>query len=43
MYVAEHLKSLQAYPPRQAADTLSMHKKLEETMAKLQQANASSN
>ncbi|WHO37676.1 arylsulfatase [Sphingobium sp. AP49] len=42
-YVAEHLKSLQAYPPRQAADTLSLHKALEAAMAKLEQANASSN
>ncbi|NYT40946.1 arylsulfatase [Sphingomonas sp. R-74633] len=42
-YIAEHLKSLQAYPPRQAADTLSMHKALETAMHKLENASASSN
>jgi arylsulfatase len=42
-FFAEHLKSLQAFPPRQAADTLSLHKALEGAMAKLENANASSN
>jgi arylsulfatase len=42
-YIAEHLKSLQAFPPRQAADTLSMHKALESAMTKLQNPAASSN
>lgn len=39
-YIAEHLQSLKKYPPRQAADTLSMHKALEEAMAKLSNPNA---
>jgi len=42
-FIAEHLKSLKAYPPRQAADTLSMHKALEEAMAKLDAPTAGSN
>jgi arylsulfatase A-like enzyme len=39
-FIAEHLVSLKAYPPRQAADTLSMHKALETAMAKLANPNA---
>jgi len=42
-FLAEHLVSLQKYPPRQAADTLSLHKALEGAMAKLEQPGASSN
>ena len=42
-FLAEHLVSLQKYPPRQAADTLSLHKALESAMAKLEQPAASSN
>ena len=42
-FIAEHLESLKAYPPRQAADTLSMHKALESAMAKLAAPNGSSN
>ena len=42
-YLAEHLISLQKYPPRQAADTLSLHKGLEMAMAKLANPAASSN
>ena len=42
-YLGEHLMSLQKYPPRQAADTLSMHKALESAMAKLQSPHGSSN
>ena len=42
-FIAEHLKSLQAYPPRQGADTLSMHKALETAMSKLQNPQGSSN
>jgi len=42
-FLAEHLKSLEAYPPRQAADTLSMKKALEETMKKLESPAKSSN
>jgi arylsulfatase len=42
-YLAEHLKSLQAFPPRQGADTLSLHKALEGAMAKLEQPVGSSN
>jgi arylsulfatase len=38
-FIAEHLESLKAYPPRQAADTLSMHKALETAMAKLANPN----
>jgi len=34
-FIAAHLKSLQEYPPRQASDTLSLHKALESAMAKL--------
>lgn len=33
------MPSLKAYPPRQAADTLSMHKALETAMAKLANPN----
>jgi len=42
-YMAEHLKSLQAFPPRQGADTLSLHTALEEAMSKLEQPSGSSN
>jgi arylsulfatase len=42
-FLAEHLQSLKAFPPRQAADTLSMHVALEHAMSKLQNATASSN
>jgi hypothetical protein len=42
-YIGEHLESLKAYPPRQAADTLSMHVALEAAMAKLANASVSSN
>jgi arylsulfatase A-like enzyme len=42
-FMVEHLKSLQAFPPRQGADTLSLHKALETAMAKLEQPIASSN
>jgi arylsulfatase A-like enzyme len=42
-YLATHLQSLQSYPPRQAADTLSMKKAIDETMKKLEAPNASSN
>jgi arylsulfatase len=41
--LAAHLKSLQDYPPRQAADTLSMKKAVEEAMKKLENPAASSN
>jgi len=42
-FIAEHILSLKAFPPRQAADTLSMHKALESAMQKLENAKASSN
>ncbi|WP_395621827.1 arylsulfatase [Sphingomonas daechungensis] len=42
-FLAEHLMSLQAYPPRQGADTLSMHVAIEKAMAKLENPGASSN
>ena len=38
-----HLKSLQDYPPRQGADTLSMKKAIEEAMKKMERPNGSSN
>ncbi|RJF91194.1 arylsulfatase [Sphingomonas cavernae] len=37
--IKEHLESLKAFPPRQAADTLSVHVALEKAMAKLANAN----
>jgi len=42
-FLAAHLKSLQDYPPRQGADTLSMQKAVEAAMKKLETPNASSN
>lgn len=42
-FVAAHLKSLQAYPPRQAADTLSLHKALEAAMNRLESSHTSNN
>ena len=42
-FLAAHLKSLQDYPPRQGADTLSMKKAIDETMQKLESPNRSSN
>jgi arylsulfatase len=42
-FLAAHLKSLQDYPPRQGADTLSMKKGIDETMQKLESPNRSSN
>jgi hypothetical protein len=35
-FVASHLKSLMEYPPRQAADTLSIKKALDAVMKKLE-------
>jgi len=42
-FLAAHLKSLQEFPPRQGADTLSMQKAIEGAMKKLENPNASSN
>jgi arylsulfatase len=42
-FLAEHLKSLQDYPPRQGADTLSMKKAVEDVMKKVESPNSSSN
>ena len=42
-FIAEHLKSLKAYPPRQGADTLSLHVALEKAMAQMQNPAGSSN
>ena len=42
-FIAAHLKSLQAYPPRQAADTLSLHKTLEVAMQRLENSRTSNN
>jgi len=42
-FLAEHLKSLQEFPPSQGADTLSMKKAIEETMKKMENPANSSN
>jgi arylsulfatase len=42
-YIAAHLESLKAYPPRQGADTLSMHVALESAMSKLANASVKNN
>jgi len=42
-FIAEHLKSLQEFPPSQGADTLSMKKAIENVMKKLETPNGSSN
>ncbi len=41
--IAEHLKSLMAFPPSQGADTLSLKKALEKAQAKMENPAASSN
>ena len=35
-FIEKHLKSMQEYPPRQGADSLSIKKVLDEAMQKLQ-------
>lgn len=42
-YIAAHLKSLMDFPPSQGADTLSLHKALEEAQRKLESPHGSSN
>ena len=42
-FLAEHLKSLQEYPPSQGADTLSMKKAIEKAMEKASNPHGSSN
>jgi arylsulfatase A-like enzyme len=42
-FIAEHLKSLAEYPPRQKADTLSIKKALEETMKKFENPKGGNN
>jgi arylsulfatase A-like enzyme len=42
-FLAAHLKSLKDFPPSQGADTLSMHKAVEEAMRKLESPHGSSN
>ena len=42
-FLAQHLKSLQDYPPRQGADTLSLKKAIDSTMKKMDSPNGSSN
>jgi arylsulfatase len=42
-FLAAHLKSLEDYPPRQGADTLSMKKAVESAMKKLDNPHGSSN
>jgi arylsulfatase len=39
-FIAEHLKTLMAYPPSQGADTLSLKKALDEIQAKMEKAAA---
>jgi arylsulfatase len=40
LFIAEHLKSLMAYPPSQGSDTLSIKKALEEVQVKMEKAAA---
>jgi arylsulfatase len=42
-FLAAHLESLQKYPPRQGADSLSMKKVIEEAMKKMENPNGSNN
>jgi arylsulfatase A-like enzyme len=42
-FLQAHLKSLQEFPPRQGADTLSMKKAVEDAMKKTENAHGSSN
>jgi arylsulfatase len=42
-FLGEHLKSLQEYPPRQGADSLSLKKAIEGAMKKMERPNKSSN
>jgi arylsulfatase len=42
-FIAEHLKSLSDFPPRQKADTLSLKKALEATMQKLENPKGGNN
>ena len=42
-FLVAHLKSLQDFPPSQGADTLSMHKAVEEAMRKMETPHGSSN
>jgi hypothetical protein len=42
-FIRTHLMSLKEYPPRQGADTLSLHKALEQAMAKMDSAKTTNN
>ena len=42
-FLGAHLQSLQDYPPRQGADSLSLKKVIEETMKKMENPRGSSN
>jgi hypothetical protein len=42
-FLGAHLKSLQDYPPRQAADSLSMKKAIEGAMKRMESPQGSSN
>jgi arylsulfatase A-like enzyme len=42
-FLAEHVLSFQKYPPRQGADSLSLHKVMENAMSKLEKAGTSNN
>ena len=42
-FIAEHMKSFEAFPPSQGADTLSLKKALQEAQEKMEQPNKSAN
>jgi arylsulfatase len=42
-FIREHLMSLKEFPPRQGADTPSLHKALEAAMAKMEAARTNNN
>ena len=42
-FIADHLKSLEEFPPSQGADTLSMKKAIEDAMKKMENMKGSSN
>ncbi len=42
-FLAEHVLSFQKYPPRQGADSLSLHKVMENAMSKLENAGTANN
>ena len=42
-FIAEHLQSIAAYPPRQTADTLNLKKALEDAMKKMENPSGGNN